>query len=220
MRHVPVYSLVAAMCLGLCGCDEKAIDFANKTRDMLAGYQKQLQRQIAEAEKHYLEYATLQADSTFTRRKFDLAAVRSGIGERLAFAYADKSKQPSHIREELSVYAEKEHEIDLAAHQGEVDRSRAYLEKIEELRIDKDKIEAFGKLLDGMAVKKPLQKDAEEIKKFVEATKGEFDSQVCKDLEGQIKALKDKGKDETAAEKAKQKTLEDLFATRKCSPTS
>ena len=220
MRNSLTLPLVAAACLGLAGCDNEAIEFASKTREMLGGYQKQLQRQIAEAENRYLEYATLQADSRFTRSAIDMAAVRSEMGEKLAFAYTDKSKRPSHIREELSAYATKQHEIDLAAHQGAVDRSRAYLEKIEALRIDKDKIEAFGKLLDGMAVKRPLQKDAGEIQKFVDATKGEFDSLVCQDLEGQIKTLNDKGAQETAAEKAKQTTLEDLFATRKCTKSS
>jgi len=220
MRHFLTLPLVAAMCLCLVGCDKNAIDFAKKTREMLGGYQKQLEKQIAEAEYHYLEYATLRADSTFKRRTFDLAAARSETGEKLAFAYAEKSKQPSHIRDELSAYAAKEHETDLAAHQGEVDRSRAYLEKIEALRIEKDKIEAFGKLLDGMAVKRPLQRDAQEIQKFVDATKDEFDKLVCKDLEGQINTLKAKGDAATAAEKAKQATLEDLFAKRKCTKSS
>ena len=54
---------------------------------------------------------------------------------------------------------------------------------------------------------------------IITATKNEFDGLVCKDLEGEIKKLKDKA-DATAADKAKQKTMEDLFATRKCTPSS
>src|SRR5216117_2325220 len=98
MRRVLTVPLLTAACLSLAGCDQDAINFAKKTRDMLGGYQKQLEKQIAEAENHYLEYATLRADSTFTRRAFDLAAARSEMGEKLAFAYTDRSKEPSHIR--------------------------------------------------------------------------------------------------------------------------
>ncbi len=210
----------AIACLSLTGCDKDAFEFATKTREMLGGYQKQLQKQIAEAENHYLEYATLRADSAFTRRALDMVGVRSETGDKLAFAYVERTRRPSRIREELSVYATKEHAANLAAHQGPLDRSRAYLEKIEALKIEKDKIEAFGKLLDGLAVKSPLQKDAEEIGKFVNATKDEFDSLVCKDLEGQIKTLKDKGADATDADKANLAVLEDLFAKRKCTKSS
>lgn len=220
MRQSLSIGLAGSICLFLTGCDTDAIEFATKTREMLGGYQKQLQKQIADAENHYLEYATLRVDSAFTRRAFDLASVRAETGDKLAFAYVERTKRPSRIREELSVYAAKEHAADLEAHQGAVDRSRAYLEKIESLKVEKDKIEAFGKLLDGLAVKRALQKDAVEIGNFVNATKDEFDSLVCKDLEGQIKTLKDKGEGATAAEKANLAVLEDLFAKRKCTKSS
>lgn len=211
MRHLKKIALLAG-CLCLAACDRHAVDFAKQTRLMLAGYQKQLETQIADAEDHYLTYATLQADSAFTRLSYDLAAARAETGDKLAFDYTDKTKQPSRIRDELSAYASQEHQADLTAHQGAVDRSRAYLEKIEELRADKDKIEAFGKLLDALSSNRPLQQGAEEIGKFVQATKDDFDNLVCADWEKKIADPKT-----DATQKA---TLEQLFGQRKCKKSS
>ncbi len=138
--------LVVAI-LGLSSCDKVAIQFATQTREMLDGYRKQLEAQVAEAEKHYLTYATLRVDSDMRRLGHERAALRDEVADKLAFAYAENAKKPSRIREELADFAAQEHKANLAAHRGAADRSRAYLEKIEQLRIEKDKIEAFAKLL-------------------------------------------------------------------------
>ncbi|MFN7920346.1 MAG: hypothetical protein U0Q16_09630 [Bryobacteraceae bacterium] len=207
-------ALLAAV-LSLTGCTDKdAINFARKTRDMLDGYRKQLEGQVDEAQKTYLAYSTLRADSDAKRLGHDRAALRDDFADKLALAYVENAKKPSHFREDLAAFAAKEHAANLASHDGALDRSRAYLERIEQLRIEKDKIEAFAKLLDAMTVDRPLQRDAEEIGDFVDATKGEFDKLVCADLASQIQQLNKPTA--TAAEKSRVAMLRDLSAKRGC----
>jgi hypothetical protein len=105
------------------------------------------------------------------------------------------------------VYAEQAQKENSAWLMADADRTRIYLERLETLRMERDRIEAFHKLLGVLSAKRTLQAEAEDIAKFAQSAKVEFDQLICADLNSKRNAEQDA---------AKKKALQQLFVDRKC----
>lgn len=200
-------TLIGVGMLLLTGCDQKAIEFAQKSRLILAEYQTRLETQIRETEEYYRRYSALQVDSDRERRLVNLSNHRKELTDRLSIDYVELKKSPSRVREDLRVYAEQAQKENSAWLSADVARTRTYLERLEALRMERDRIEAFHKLLGVLSAKRTLQADGEEIGKFAQSAKVEFDALICADL---------KEKANKEADAAKKKALRQLFVDRKC----
>ncbi|MBL8232614.1 MAG: hypothetical protein JNL98_29215 [Bryobacterales bacterium] len=198
---------VLIVALLLTGCDEKAIEFAQNSRLILTEYQSKLEAQIRETEAYYREYAALQSDSDRLRRSTNLANARKELTDRLSNDYLEKKKLPARIREDLRPFAEQSQRENLAWLQGDVDRTRVYLDRLETLRMERDRIEAFSKLLGTLSAKRTLRDEVQDIGRFAQAAKADFDKEVCADL-------KESAAKETDA--ARKKAIEKLRTDRKC----
>jgi hypothetical protein len=193
--------------LALSGCDEKAVEFAQKSRLLLAEYQSRLETQIRETEEYYRRYSSLQVDSDRERRLVNLSSSRKELTDRLSVDYVEKKKTPSRVREDLRVYAEQAQKENSAWLMADADRTRTYLERLETLRIERDRIEAFHKLMGLLSAKRTFEAEAEDIAKFAQSAKMEFDQLICADLHTKRNAEQDA---------AKKKALQQLFVDRKC----
>ncbi|MGJ5820092.1 hypothetical protein [Paludibaculum fermentans] len=192
----------------LTGCDREAQEFAAKTAALLKEYESKLSQEIGESEKHYQKFAAVEADSARRRGIEDDAVARREMADKWSADYIERVKQARRVREQLLEVAKVQFEINQKRWLSDLDESRIYLEKLEKLQADKEKVEALGKLLGSLTKKQSLVDQGKEIGKFVEATKEELDKKICADI---IAKIKDK---ETSADR--KPALEQLKKDRKC----
>ncbi|MGC4049133.1 MAG: hypothetical protein QM757_06410 [Paludibaculum sp.] len=192
----------------LTGCDRDAQEFAARTAALLKEYEARLSQEIGESEKHYRRFAAVEADSAHRRAIVDEGVSRREMADRWSADYIERAKQARRVREQLLEVAKAQFEISQKRWLTDVDESRVYLEKLEKLQADKEKVEALGKLLDSLTKKQSLVDQGKEIGKFVEATKVELDRKICAGIDTEL------GKDGVSAER--KAALKQLKDDRKC----
>src|SRR5260370_30518477 len=79
---------------------------------------------------------------------------------------------------------------------GEMASSRKYLANLQTLQADKDRIQALGKLLDGLSSKKlNLTAEIGAATQAVSDTKTDFDKLICDDIAARLKTASGKDKE-------------------------
>jgi hypothetical protein len=165
------------------GCDEKAIEFARRTKAILSQRSDQLALKIAAESAAYNQAAAVAAESA---RDLIDSALRNERNERasaLAADYKEERKPISLWRTHLAEYAR----IDRDAHQelliSDVDARSRYLRQFEALKIEQDKVDALAKLLDALIQKPTLQQNIESLATFADQTRTEFETKVCAEIQ-------------------------------------
>lgn len=205
-KTVAGFALLSALLLT--GCDTEAREFAAKTAALLREYEAKLSQEIGESEKHYRQFAAVEADSAHRRGIVDEGVARREMADKWSADYIERAKQARRVREQLLEVAKAQFEISQKRWLTDVDESRIYIEKLEKLQADKEKVEALGKLLDTLTKKRSLVDQGKEIAKFVEATKEELDKKICAGIDTEL------GK--TGLSSERKAALEQLKKDRKC----
>lgn len=179
---------IAAICavtIGLSGCDESALDFAAKTKDILDQRSAQLAKKIAAEKDAYNKEASHAAEDHRELVNLSLLNERNQRARTLASDYIESRKPISHWRNDLAEYAQIEYEANRDMLTAEIDANSRYLQNFEDLSIEQDKVEALSKLLVALSKKISLKSNIEALASFAQDTQQEFDKKVCAQLQSQ-----------------------------------
>jgi hypothetical protein len=198
--------LLLPLMFTLASCDQKARDFAKDAKTMLDEYAARIDRQIQTESQYYQHYAVLEVKHQHENLVIAERADRAERRSELAVGLAEGSKSELRVRNYLREYAQSEYDSHRDAYIGEVDATRQYLAKLQALQADKDRVEALGKMLDGLSKKLSLTDEVSAIKQTVSDTKTDFDKLICDDIANRLKAATGKDKD----------SLTKLQSDRKC----
>jgi hypothetical protein len=183
--------LLAAPLL-LAGCDEKAREFAAKTKAILDQRSAQISKKIEAETKAYKDYAALATEDSRSLVQDGLTNERSERAAQLTAEYFDKTKPVSLWRTHLSAYAQIDYEQNRQLLTTDLNASTLYLQRFEALKLDQDKVDALSKLLTALSKKPSLKDEFTALSGFVEDTKTEFDKKVCADLKSKTDAASKK----------------------------
>lgn len=198
--------ILLPLILILTGCDQKARDFAKNAEAMLDEYAARIDGQIQAESKYYQRDAVLEVKHQHENLVNATKAERAEQGSELAAALTDESKSTLRIRSYLREYAQSEYTSRRDAYRGEIDATRPYLARLQELQANKDRIEALGKLLEGLSKKLSLADEVNSIKQTVSDSKTDYDKLICDDIATKLKSATGKDKD----------SLTKLQTDRKC----
>jgi hypothetical protein len=187
MKQLLTKLLLILPLFALCGCDERALDFAKKTKDILDQRSAQLAGKIAAEKKAYNKSAAQASENHRILIALSLQNDRNERSSTLAADYDEGRKPISLWRKDLAEYATIDYETNRELLTAEMDAQSQYLQSYEDLKIEQDKVEALSKLLAALAKKPSLKSDISDLASFAQDTKEEFDKQVCKQLQSQMK---------------------------------
>jgi hypothetical protein len=173
--------------LTLASCDQKARDFAKNAKVMLDEYSARIDRQIQAESQYYQRDAVLEVKHQHENLVNSAKADRAERRSELAAALSEGSKSELRVRGYLGEYAQSEYNSRRDAYTGEVDATRQYLAKLQTLQAEKDRIEALGKLLDGLSKKLSVADEVGAIKQTVGDTKTDFDKLICDNIATRLK---------------------------------
>jgi hypothetical protein len=199
--------ILVPLTLALSSCDQNAQDFAKNARAMLDEYAARIDRQIRTESQYYRRDTVLEARHNQENLVNNMKADRGEMSYDLAVELDVGSKSPLRTRSYLREYAQSESTKRRVAYTAQVDATRAYLAKLQLLQADKDRIQALGKLLDGLSRKLSLTTEVSAVKQTVSDTKTDFDKLICDDIATKRKTATGKDKD----------SLTKLQRDRKCS---
>jgi hypothetical protein len=185
-------------------CDQNARDFAKNAKAILDDYAARIDLQIQAESQYYQRDAVFEVKHQHENLQNSVKADRGELGSELAVELSVGSKSPLRARSYLRDYAQSEYTRRRAAYTGEVDATRQYLAKLQLLQADKDRVQALGKLLDGLSKKLSLTAEVGAVKQAVSDTKTDFDKLICDDIATKLKAAPD------------NKSLLQLQKDRKC----
>jgi hypothetical protein len=186
-------------------CDDKARDFATKTKQILDQRSAQLSAKIGAEKIAYERSAAHAAEDHRALVESSLQNERNERSDALAADYEEGRKPVSLWRKDLADYAQIDYRVNRQLLTDDVEASSRYLNNFAELAVEKDKVDALSKLLASLAKKPTLKSDIEALATFASDTKDEFEKKVCADLKA-----KKGGQDDAA--KAAQKA----YDAKKC----
>ena len=179
MRKI-IYCLPAFAMLA--GCDQRAIEFAKKTGDLLTEYQNRINDQISAANSYYQKGSSLLGIQHQQATLGTLQVERLERRTTLEADYRENRKIVSQYRAELRDYAAFQVDLQKQWLNADLNASAPYLAQLMALESDQVTIEAFQKTLDSLTQPRSFVDEIGEIKKFVADTKTEFNKLICADL--------------------------------------
>jgi hypothetical protein len=204
MRRTAI--ILIPLTIALSSCDQNARDFAKNTKAILDDYAARVDRQIQIESQYYQRDAVFEMKHHHENLVNSTKADRGERGSDVAVELDSGSKSPLRTRSYLREYAQSEYTSRRTAYTGEVDATRLYLAKLQVLQGDKDRIQALGKLLDGLSKKLSLSAEVSAVKQTVSDTKTDFDKLICDDIATKLRTAT--GKD--------RESLIKLHSDRKC----
>jgi hypothetical protein len=183
--------IAAALLPGLLllgGCDEKAREFAAKTKAILDQRSVQLTKKIAAEVEAYSAYAALATEDHRSLVSDALANERSERATQLAADYIDGKRRISIWRNALSEYAQVDYDRNKDLLTTDLDASTLYMQRYEALAIEQHKVDALSKLLTALATKQNLKEEIDAVSGFASDTQKELDKKTCEALKGQMTA--------------------------------
>jgi hypothetical protein len=188
--------MTAALSLMLAGCDDQARKLADETKGLLKQRSEQLAAKIAAERAAYRKSA---AHDTESRRALADSALRNERNERtdsLAADYDEGRKPVSLWRKDIGEYARIDYTRNRELLLAEMDSETLYIKKFEDLKAEKDKVDALAKLLDALANRRTIKEDVDALNGFAADTAKGFDVKICTELQNRKKGT---GSDATAA---------------------
>jgi len=220
---ITLLMLLSVVSLTGCG-DKEARQYAAKLVPVLDSYQEQLSQKIKAEQVSYEELA-----ATFEEaRKADISSRLSSererrsedLGERLS--KAQNAPTLSQLFATLQEYAKSDFETTQTVLQEAIDARSKYLDNLESLEIEFQKVKLLKEALQELAKGKGDFASFKGATEFLLETDKGINKLLCADLKKQLDQLtKDKGAATTAAEKKRideeiKRTVERM-ATKKCS---
>lgn len=196
-RSRPSAGIPACVLLSLLasGCDEKAQEFAQQTATILGQRSEQLSRKIAAETNAYNNAAAAAAVAQRDLADSSLRNERNGRSIALAADYDEGRKPVSRWQTDVAEYAHIDYTLTRDLLAADIDAGSLFLQKLQAMKIEQDRVDALAKLLETLAKKPSLAQDLQAATAFVQDTKTEFDKKVCEAL----------AKDTSAAGKAASK---------------
>jgi hypothetical protein len=180
MRRTAI--ILIPLTLALSSCDQNARDFAKNAKAILDDYAARVDRQIQIEAQYYQRDAVIEVRHRHENLVNSAKADRGERNSDLAVELEAGSKSPLRIRSYLREYAQSEYTGRRTAYTTEVDATRVYLAKLQLLQADKDRIQALGKLLEGLSKKLGLAAEVSAVTQTVSDTKSDFDKLICDDI--------------------------------------
>jgi outer membrane murein-binding lipoprotein Lpp len=222
-KSIVLLVIVAVISLSGCG-DKEARQYAAKLVPVLDSYQEQLSQKIKAEQDSYQELAAAYEEA----RKADISIRLAGererrsedLGERLS-----KSKDAPTLAQlfaSLQEYAKSDFETTQIVLQEAIDARSKYLDNLESLEIEMQKVKLLKEALQELSKGKSDFSNFKEAANFLLKTEEGVDKQLCGDLKKQLDQLtKDLGKAAAPEEKKKLqekiKQTNERMTTKKCS---
>ena len=175
-------TVIASLSVCLTGCDDKAKKFAEQTKSLLDQRSEQLAAKIAAEKAAYKKSA---AHATENQRALVDSTLRNERNERtdeLAADYSEGRKPVSLWRKHIAEYAKIDFTQNRDLLAADMQSETRYLQKFEDLKVEKEKVDALSKLLEALSKKRTLKEDSDALSGFSQDTKLRFDTKVCTHL--------------------------------------
>ncbi len=211
--------------LAFAACDETALRMARETRDVLDAYERQLRLKVASETKAYLRQAQIEAEAAREQGYSNLEQERIERARGLALDVLDGRKDPRRWRDAVRDYARADYVVQRDLLLAGIDAESRFLEKIQALQIEKEKIAALREAFDALASKPGLTEQLKGLTEFAQQTTDDFHKRVCDSLTGQITA-KEAGVKSASTDAAKKEAqtaldaLNDLQKEKACSASA
>lgn len=218
-------AIVSFVALVLAGCDENALRMAKEAHGILNSYELQLERKLDSEQKAYTQQAQIEAEAAREQMYSNLDQERIERSRSLALDIIEGKQDLGRWREPIRDYAKVDYAIQRDILLADMNSQSQFLEKIQALAIDKQKITALSKAFDLLSAKPSLANQLKDLTDFAKESKNDFDKAVCGGLAAQVKDKETQvANAATNAEKKKiQTTLDALKDDQKakgCSTSS
>lgn len=221
-RLIELLLIMVVVSLSGCG-DKEARQYAAKLVPVLDSYQEQLSQKIKAEQDSYQELADAYEEARKADISIRLASERErrseDLGERLS-----KSKDAptlSQLFASLQEYAKSDFETTQTVLQEGMDARSKYLDNLESLEIELQKVKLLKEALQELSKGKSDFSNFKGAADFLLKTDEGVDKQLCTDLKKQLDQLtKDMGKADGPEKKKleeKIKQTSERMATKKCS---
>jgi hypothetical protein len=209
--------IVSLIALGLAGCDENALRMAKEAHNILSAYERELEQKLASEQRAYTQQAQIEAEAVREQMYSSLEQERIERARSLALDFIEGKQDVRRWREPIRDYAKADYAIQQDILLEDMNSQSRYLEKIQALTVDKQKIVALSKAFHLLSEKPALADQLKDLADFAKETKTDFDKAVCDGLAAQIKEKESRIGSSTAdSEKRKAQTaLDALKATQK-----
>ena len=183
----PRLLIISLTALVFTGCDENALRMAKEARNVLNAYERELEHKLASEQQAYTRQAQIEAEAAREQTYSNLEQERIERSRSLALDLMDGTLAVSRWREPIREYAKADFAIQRDMLLAGMDSESRYLEKIQALSIDKQKIAALSHVFGTLAEKPALADQLKGLSDFAKETKTDFDKAVCDGLAAQIK---------------------------------
>jgi len=222
-KSIVLLLIMAVVSLSGCG-DKEARQYAAKLVPVLDSYQEQLSQKIKAEQDCYQELAAAYEEARKADISIRLASERERRSEDLAERLAKSKDAPtlSQLFASLQEYAKSDFETTQTVLQEGIDARSKYLDNLESLEIELQKVKLLKEALQELGKGKSDFSNFKGAADFLIKTEAEVDKQFCADLKKQLDQLtKDVGKAATPEEKKKIqekiKQTTERMTTKKCS---
>ena len=185
--RLAIASLIA---LGLTGCDENALRMAKAAHNVLNAYEQELEHKLASEQKAYTQQSQIEAEAGREQMYSNLEQERIERSRALALDLIEGKQDVGRWREPIREYAKAEYAIQRDILLADLNSQFQFLEKIQALAVDKQKIAALSKTLDLLSEKPAMADQLKDLADFAKEAKNDFDKAVCDGLAAQIKDKK------------------------------
>jgi len=182
--RLAIGSLIA---LGLTGCDENALRIAKEAHNVLSAYEQELEHKLASEQKAYTQQAQIEAEAGREQMYSNLEQERIERSRTLALDLIEGKQDVGRWREPIREYAKADYAIQRDILLADMNSQFQFLEKIQALAVDKQKIAALSKAFDLLSEKPALADQLKDLTNFAKEAKDDFDKAVCNGLAAQIK---------------------------------
>jgi len=169
-------------------CDEDARRLAKEAARVLGNYQAELQKKLDAEETAYRRQAQIESQAQRDQAFAMLEQERIERSRSMALDYLETSKSPARWREPLRDYAKADYGVQRQLLLEELDTDSRYLEKIQALEVDKQKIAALKRAFEALAAQPEAVKTAAGLAQAGNETITQFDRMVCAGLAAQIQS--------------------------------
>jgi len=177
----------SVIALGLAGCDENALRMAREAHNVLSAYEQELEHKLASEQRAYTQQSQIEAEAGREQMYSNLEQERIERSRSLALDLIEGKQDVSRWREQIREYAKADYAIQRDILLADMNSQFQFLEKIQALAVDKQKIVALSKAFDLLSEKPALADQLRDLADFAKESKDGFDKAVCDGLAAQIK---------------------------------
>jgi hypothetical protein len=177
---------VPVLALALAGCDENALRMAGEARNVLGAYERELERKLASEQKAYTQQVQIEAQAVREQTYASLEQERIERARTLALDLIG-GRDVTRWRDPIRDYAKADFAIQREALLADMNAQSQFLEKIQALAVDKQKVAALAKAFAALSEKPGLADQLKGLADFAKESKDDFDKAVCDGLAAQVK---------------------------------